>query len=153
MDKLNESLQGKIDRVGPQATIEIERCVDELTKFQDLPDSIFTTALERFHNHITRTIFLRLDDQNKLRYFTVWRVQTKKLSMVMTLPVELQGHQVHQAVTNLTFQRNSTFFVTSSVPSCFVTTCPVTLLPCKGKIGLPRLYRHHTQAGSMTTFE
>ncbi|KAK4412722.1 hypothetical protein Salat_2919400 [Sesamum alatum] len=68
MDKLNESLQGKIDRSGPQATIEIERCVDELTKFQDLPDSIFTTALERFHSHSTRTIFLRLDDQNKLRW-------------------------------------------------------------------------------------
>ncbi|KAK4421297.1 hypothetical protein Salat_2080200 [Sesamum alatum] len=68
MDKLNESLQGKIDRAGPQATIEIERCVDELTKFQDLPDSIFTTALERFHSHITRTILLRLDDQNKLRW-------------------------------------------------------------------------------------
>ncbi|KAK4429237.1 hypothetical protein Salat_1224000, partial [Sesamum alatum] len=67
MDKLNESLQGKIDRSGPQATIEIERCVDELTKFQDLPDSIFTTALERFHSHSTHTIFLRLDDQNKLR--------------------------------------------------------------------------------------
>ncbi|KAK4423139.1 hypothetical protein Salat_1896600 [Sesamum alatum] len=68
MDKLNESLQGTIDRSGPQATIEIERCVDELTKFQDLPDSIFTTALERFHSHSTRTIFLRLDDQNKLRW-------------------------------------------------------------------------------------
>ncbi|KAK4434606.1 hypothetical protein Salat_0623400 [Sesamum alatum] len=68
MDKLNESLHGKIDRAGPQATIEIERCVDELTKFQDLPDSIFTTALERFHSHNTRTIFLRLDDQNKLRW-------------------------------------------------------------------------------------
>ncbi|KAK4419105.1 hypothetical protein Salat_2323300 [Sesamum alatum] len=33
MDMLNESLQGKIDQAGPQATIEIERCVDELTKF------------------------------------------------------------------------------------------------------------------------
>ncbi|KAK4438591.1 hypothetical protein Salat_0193600 [Sesamum alatum] len=68
MDKLNESLQGKIDRAGPQATFEIERCVDKLTKFQDLPDNIFTTALERFHSHNTRTIFLRLDDQNKLRW-------------------------------------------------------------------------------------
>ncbi|KAK4428581.1 hypothetical protein Salat_1157900 [Sesamum alatum] len=140
MDKLNESLQGKIDRAGPQATFEIERCVDELTKFQDLPDNIFTTALERFHNHNTRTIFLRLDDLNKLRCFTLWRAQAKKLSTVMTCPVELQGRQVHQAVTNLTCQRNSTFFGTSYVPSCFVIMCPVTLLPCKGKVGLPRLY-------------
>ncbi|KAK4422103.1 hypothetical protein Salat_2161300 [Sesamum alatum] len=94
MDKLNESLQGKIDRAGPQATFEIERCVDELTKFQDLPDNIFTTALERFHSYNTRTIFLRLDDQNKLRCFTLWRAQAKKLSTVMTHPVELQGRQV-----------------------------------------------------------
>ncbi|KAK4421730.1 hypothetical protein Salat_2123600 [Sesamum alatum] len=42
------------------ATLEIERCVDELTKFLDLPDNIFTTALERFHSHSTRT--LPLDD-------------------------------------------------------------------------------------------
>ncbi|KAK4423247.1 hypothetical protein Salat_1907500 [Sesamum alatum] len=68
MDKLKESLQGKIDRVGPKATDAIERCVDELTKFKDLPDVIFTTALERFHSHNTRTIFLRLDDENKLRW-------------------------------------------------------------------------------------
>ncbi|KAK4425243.1 hypothetical protein Salat_1718200 [Sesamum alatum] len=68
MDKLNELLQGKIDRAGPKATDAIERCVDELTKFKDLPDGIFTTALERFHSHNTRTIFLRLDDENKLRW-------------------------------------------------------------------------------------
>ncbi|KAK4431038.1 hypothetical protein Salat_0865800 [Sesamum alatum] len=36
MDKLNESLQGKINRAGPKATDAIERCVDELTKFKDL---------------------------------------------------------------------------------------------------------------------
>ncbi|KAK4426863.1 hypothetical protein Salat_1455100 [Sesamum alatum] len=59
---------GKIDRAGPKATYAIERCVDELTKFKDLPDGIFTTALERFHSHNTRTIFLRLDDENKLRW-------------------------------------------------------------------------------------
>ncbi|KAL2228788.1 UNVERIFIED_CONTAM: hypothetical protein Sindi_1858500 [Sesamum indicum] len=68
MDRLNESLQGKIDRTGPKATESIERCVDELTKFQDLSDIIFTTALERFHSHSTRTIFLRLNDENKLRW-------------------------------------------------------------------------------------
>ncbi|KAL0324086.1 UNVERIFIED_CONTAM: hypothetical protein Scaly_2375700 [Sesamum calycinum] len=68
MDKLNESLQGKIDRTGQKATESIERCVDELTKFKDLPDCVFTTALERFHSHSTRTIFLRLDDENKLRW-------------------------------------------------------------------------------------
>ncbi|KAL2246392.1 UNVERIFIED_CONTAM: hypothetical protein Sindi_2907400 [Sesamum indicum] len=68
MDKLQESLQGKIDRTGVKATESIERCVDELTKFKDLPDVIFTTALERFHSHSTRTIFLRLDDDNKLRW-------------------------------------------------------------------------------------
>ncbi|KAK4415579.1 hypothetical protein Salat_2665300 [Sesamum alatum] len=68
MDKLNESLQGKIDQGGPKATADIECCIDELTKFQDLPNSIFTTALECFHSHNTRTIFLRLDDENKLRW-------------------------------------------------------------------------------------
>ncbi|KAL0387580.1 UNVERIFIED_CONTAM: hypothetical protein Sradi_2639800 [Sesamum radiatum] len=68
MDRLNESLQGKIDRTGPKATESIERCVDELTKFTDLPDNVFTTALERFHSHSTRTIFLRLNDENKLRW-------------------------------------------------------------------------------------
>ncbi|KAL0287385.1 UNVERIFIED_CONTAM: hypothetical protein Sangu_2696000 [Sesamum angustifolium] len=68
MDRLNESLQGKIDRSGPKATESIERCVDELTKFSDLPDIVFTTALERFHSHSTRTIFLRLNDENKLRW-------------------------------------------------------------------------------------
>ncbi|KAL0288455.1 UNVERIFIED_CONTAM: hypothetical protein Scaly_2548700, partial [Sesamum calycinum] len=67
MDRLNESLQRKIDRSGPKATESIERCVDELTKFPDLPDIVFTTALERFHSHSTRTIFLRLNDENKLR--------------------------------------------------------------------------------------
>ncbi|KAL2246147.1 UNVERIFIED_CONTAM: hypothetical protein Sindi_2882900 [Sesamum indicum] len=67
MDKLQESLQGKIDRTGVKATESIERCVDELTKFNDLPDVIFTIALERFHSHSTRTLFLRLDDDNKLR--------------------------------------------------------------------------------------
>ncbi|KAL0290983.1 UNVERIFIED_CONTAM: hypothetical protein Scaly_2652500, partial [Sesamum calycinum] len=50
-----------------KATESIERCVDELTKFPDLPDIVFTTALERFHSHSTRTIFLRLNDENKLR--------------------------------------------------------------------------------------
>ncbi|KAL0342715.1 UNVERIFIED_CONTAM: hypothetical protein Scaly_1934100 [Sesamum calycinum] len=59
---------GKIDRTGQKATESIERCVDELTKFKDLPDCVFTTALERFHSHSTRTIFLRLDDENKLRW-------------------------------------------------------------------------------------
>ncbi|KAL0366162.1 UNVERIFIED_CONTAM: hypothetical protein Sradi_3506300 [Sesamum radiatum] len=68
MDMLNESMQGKIDRTGPKATESIERCVDELTKFADLPDIVFTTALERFHSHSTRTIFLRLNDENKLRW-------------------------------------------------------------------------------------
>ncbi|KAL2243809.1 UNVERIFIED_CONTAM: hypothetical protein Sindi_0498900 [Sesamum indicum] len=68
MDRLNESLQGKIDQTGPKATESIERCVDELTKFNDLPDIIFTTALERFHSHSTRMIFLRLNDENKLRW-------------------------------------------------------------------------------------
>ncbi|KAL0462228.1 UNVERIFIED_CONTAM: hypothetical protein Slati_0110400 [Sesamum latifolium] len=68
LDRLNESLQGKIDRTDPKATESIERCVDELTKFLDMPDIIFTTALERFHSHSTRTIFLRLNDENKLRW-------------------------------------------------------------------------------------
>ncbi|KAL0359837.1 UNVERIFIED_CONTAM: hypothetical protein Sangu_0833100 [Sesamum angustifolium] len=69
MDKLNKSLLGKIDRTGKKATESIERCVDdELTKFKDLPDCVFTTALERFHSHSTRTIFLRLHDENKLRW-------------------------------------------------------------------------------------
>ncbi|KAK4407976.1 hypothetical protein Sango_0378600 [Sesamum angolense] len=68
MDKLNESLQGKIDRTGQKATESIERCVDELTKFKDLPDCVFTTALEHFHSYSTRMIFLRLDDENKLRW-------------------------------------------------------------------------------------
>ncbi|KAL0332856.1 UNVERIFIED_CONTAM: hypothetical protein Scaly_2187100 [Sesamum calycinum] len=68
MDKLNESLQEKIDRTGQKATESIECCVDELTKFKDLSDCVFTTALERFHSHSTRTIFLRLDDENKLRW-------------------------------------------------------------------------------------
>ncbi|KAL0337659.1 UNVERIFIED_CONTAM: hypothetical protein Scaly_2041000 [Sesamum calycinum] len=53
MDKLNKSLQGKIDRSGPKATDYIERCVDELTKFKDLSDVIFTTTLECFHSHST----------------------------------------------------------------------------------------------------
>ncbi|KAL0360780.1 UNVERIFIED_CONTAM: hypothetical protein Sradi_3762500 [Sesamum radiatum] len=68
MDKLNESLQAKIDRICPKATESIERYVDELTTFKDLPDIIFTTALERFHSHSTHTIFLHLDDENKLRW-------------------------------------------------------------------------------------
>ncbi|KAL2228392.1 UNVERIFIED_CONTAM: hypothetical protein Sindi_1818900 [Sesamum indicum] len=68
MDRLNESLQGKIDCTGRKATESIERCVDELTKFQDLPDIIFTTALERFRSHSMCTIFLRLNDENKLRW-------------------------------------------------------------------------------------
>ncbi|KAK4409468.1 hypothetical protein Sango_0019800 [Sesamum angolense] len=67
IDKLNESLQGKIDRTGQKATESIEHCVDEL-KFKDLSDCVFTTALERFHSHSTRTIFLRLDDGNKLHW-------------------------------------------------------------------------------------
>ncbi|KAL0290883.1 UNVERIFIED_CONTAM: hypothetical protein Sradi_7039400 [Sesamum radiatum] len=37
-------------------------------KFKDLPDCMFTTALERLHSHSTRTIFLRLDDENKLHW-------------------------------------------------------------------------------------
>ncbi|KAL0333069.1 UNVERIFIED_CONTAM: hypothetical protein Scaly_2208400 [Sesamum calycinum] len=68
IDKLNESLQGKIDRTGQKATKSIERCVDELTKFKDLLDCVFTIALEHFHSHSTRTIFLWLDDENKLRW-------------------------------------------------------------------------------------
>ncbi|KAK4413152.1 hypothetical protein Salat_2727700 [Sesamum alatum] len=68
MDNVNESLQGKIEKIGPKGTESIERCVDELTKFKDLPDVVFTTALERFHSYSTRTIFLRLDDENKLRW-------------------------------------------------------------------------------------
>ncbi|KAK4421439.1 hypothetical protein Salat_2094500 [Sesamum alatum] len=60
MDKVQESLQGKIERTGPKATEAIERCVEELSKFEDLPDQIFTTALERFHSHTTRTMFLKL---------------------------------------------------------------------------------------------
>ncbi|KAL2237810.1 UNVERIFIED_CONTAM: hypothetical protein Sindi_0972700 [Sesamum indicum] len=68
MDRLNESLQGKIDRTGPKATESIERCIDELTKFQDPPDIVFTTALERFHSHSTCTIFLLLNDENKLHW-------------------------------------------------------------------------------------
>ncbi|KAL2228783.1 UNVERIFIED_CONTAM: hypothetical protein Sindi_1858000 [Sesamum indicum] len=68
LDKLQESLHGKIDRTGQKATEAIDGCVDELTKFKDLPDIIFTTALERFHSHSTRTIFLHLDDENKLRW-------------------------------------------------------------------------------------
>ncbi|KAL2251367.1 UNVERIFIED_CONTAM: hypothetical protein Sindi_2259000, partial [Sesamum indicum] len=67
-DKLQESLQGKIDRIGQKATEAIERCVDEFTKFKDLPDIILTTALEHFHSHSTRTIFLCLDDENKFRW-------------------------------------------------------------------------------------
>ncbi|KAL0373562.1 UNVERIFIED_CONTAM: hypothetical protein Sradi_3271900 [Sesamum radiatum] len=67
MDMLNKSMQAKIDRTGPKATESIEWCVDELTKFADLPGIVFTTALERFHSHSTRTIFLRLNDGNKLR--------------------------------------------------------------------------------------
>ncbi|KAL2237347.1 UNVERIFIED_CONTAM: hypothetical protein Sindi_0926400 [Sesamum indicum] len=67
MDKLNESLQGKIDQTGPKATESIERCVDELTKFNDLPDIIFTTTLEHFHSHSTRTIFLRLNSLSQLK--------------------------------------------------------------------------------------
>ncbi|KAL0396189.1 UNVERIFIED_CONTAM: hypothetical protein Scaly_0067300 [Sesamum calycinum] len=59
IDKLNESLQGKIDRTGQKATESIEHCVDEL-KFKDLSDCVFTTALEHFHSHSTRTIFLRM---------------------------------------------------------------------------------------------
>ncbi|KAL0439238.1 UNVERIFIED_CONTAM: hypothetical protein Slati_2406800 [Sesamum latifolium] len=42
--------------------------IDKLMKFKDLPDCVFTTALERFHSHSTQTIFLRLDDENKLRW-------------------------------------------------------------------------------------
>ncbi|KAK4414974.1 hypothetical protein Salat_2604400 [Sesamum alatum] len=68
MNKLNESLQGKMDRASPKATDAIEHYVNKLTKFKDLPDVIFTTAQERFHSHNTRTIFLRLDDENKLHW-------------------------------------------------------------------------------------
>ncbi|KAL0401887.1 UNVERIFIED_CONTAM: hypothetical protein Slati_4218600 [Sesamum latifolium] len=68
LDRLNESLQGKIDRTGTKATESIELYVDELIKFKNLPDNVFTTALEHFHSHSTRTIFLRLNDENKLRW-------------------------------------------------------------------------------------
>ncbi|KAK4413345.1 hypothetical protein Salat_2747100 [Sesamum alatum] len=68
MDKVQESLQGKIERTGPKATEAIERCVEELSKFENLPDQIFTTALERFHSHTTRTMFLKLTENNKLRW-------------------------------------------------------------------------------------
>ncbi|KAL0286779.1 UNVERIFIED_CONTAM: hypothetical protein Scaly_2782200 [Sesamum calycinum] len=56
----------KTGRIGPKATESIEWCVDELTKFKDLSDVIFTTVLERFYNHRTETVFLLLDDENKL---------------------------------------------------------------------------------------
>ncbi|KAK4422873.1 hypothetical protein Salat_1869900 [Sesamum alatum] len=68
MDKVQESLQGKIERTGPKATEAIERCMEELSKFVDLPDQIFITALERFHSHTTRTMFLKLTENNKLRW-------------------------------------------------------------------------------------
>ncbi|KAL0455832.1 UNVERIFIED_CONTAM: hypothetical protein Slati_0922400 [Sesamum latifolium] len=63
MDKLNESLQGKIDE---QVLKRLNRLSVASTKFKDLSNVIFTTALERFHSHSSRTIFLRLDDENKL---------------------------------------------------------------------------------------
>ncbi|KAK4413229.1 hypothetical protein Salat_2735500 [Sesamum alatum] len=66
VDKVQESLQGKIERTGPKATEAIERCVEELSKFENLPDQIFTTALECFHCHTTRTMFLKLTENNKL---------------------------------------------------------------------------------------
>ncbi|KAK4435140.1 hypothetical protein Salat_0677300 [Sesamum alatum] len=68
MDKVQESLQGKIDRTGPKATEAIEWCMEELSKFENLTDQIFTTALERFHSHTTRTMFLKLTKNNKLRW-------------------------------------------------------------------------------------
>ncbi|KAK4422866.1 hypothetical protein Salat_1869200 [Sesamum alatum] len=68
MDKVQESLQGKIERAGPKATEAIERCVEELRKFENLLDQIFTTALERFHSHTTHTMFLKLTENNKLRW-------------------------------------------------------------------------------------
>ncbi|KAK4441768.1 hypothetical protein Salat_0511700 [Sesamum alatum] len=67
MDKVQESLQGKIERTGPIATEAIERCVEELSKFENLHVQIFTTALERFHSHTTRTMFLKLTENNKFR--------------------------------------------------------------------------------------
>ncbi|KAK4426890.1 hypothetical protein Salat_1457800 [Sesamum alatum] len=66
MDKVQESLKGKIERTGPKATEAIERCVEELRKFENLPNQIFTTTLERFHSHTTRTMFLKLTENNKL---------------------------------------------------------------------------------------
>ncbi|KAL0342625.1 UNVERIFIED_CONTAM: hypothetical protein Scaly_1925100 [Sesamum calycinum] len=68
MDRLSESLQGKIDWRSPKAIESIERCVDKLTKFLDLPDIVFTTALERFHSHSTHMIFLCLNNENKLHW-------------------------------------------------------------------------------------
>ncbi|KAK4428882.1 hypothetical protein Salat_1188100 [Sesamum alatum] len=68
MDKVQESLQGKIERSGPKATEAIEQCVEKLSKFENLPDQIFTTALERFHSHTTRTMFLKLSENNKLHW-------------------------------------------------------------------------------------
>ncbi|KAK4389899.1 hypothetical protein Sango_2326900, partial [Sesamum angolense] len=85
MDKLKESRQGKIDRLGPKATYAIERCIDELTKVKDLTDIIFTTALERFHSHNTPTIFLRLDE-NKLWFYRVLSVLYALASKMITRP-------------------------------------------------------------------
>ncbi|KAL0371766.1 UNVERIFIED_CONTAM: hypothetical protein Scaly_0858200 [Sesamum calycinum] len=51
MDKLNESLQGKIDRLGPKATDAIERCVNELTNFKDLPDHLTLASTSEGASH------------------------------------------------------------------------------------------------------
>ncbi|KAL0349982.1 UNVERIFIED_CONTAM: hypothetical protein Sradi_4147400 [Sesamum radiatum] len=102
MDKLNESLQEKIDRTGQKATESIECCVDELTKFKDLSDCVFTTALERFHSHSTRTIFLRLDDENKLRWLyslgkgLLPHGQTSRVSSIEVVALFMQTVGMHK---------------------------------------------------------
>ncbi|KAL0293357.1 UNVERIFIED_CONTAM: hypothetical protein Sradi_6941400 [Sesamum radiatum] len=47
MDSLNESLQGKTDRTGLKAAESTKQCVDELTKFKNLSDVVFTIGMER----------------------------------------------------------------------------------------------------------
>ncbi|KAL0292712.1 UNVERIFIED_CONTAM: hypothetical protein Scaly_2579500 [Sesamum calycinum] len=111
MDKLNESLQGKIDRTGQKATESIERCVDELTKFKDLSDCVFTTALERFHSHSTRTIFLRLDDENKLRWLyslgkgLLPHGQTSRVSSIEEVALFMQTVGMHKRQRDNTHSR------------------------------------------------
>ncbi|KAL0370545.1 UNVERIFIED_CONTAM: hypothetical protein Sangu_0372600 [Sesamum angustifolium] len=137
MERLNESLQGKIDRSGPKATESIERCVDELTKFPDLPDIVFTAALERFHSHSTRMIFLRLNNENKLAGYTLWANDStgRVLKIVHHLfeIFSIRAIICHGCVLGLTYYLSSYARLVFNAP-CFlaIVLINITIVHCFG---------------------